>query len=71
MIVRLVMFALGFALGICALGPLMQGLFVYTHGSVEAQLSIFAAVGLVIVSAVLLITYRFLESRSPITIRRY
>lgn len=71
MIVRAIILSLGMAIGICSIGPLTQGLFYSPHGSAEAYSAIYAAVGLMIVSAALLCVFIRLESRSPIVTARY
>jgi hypothetical protein len=66
MIIRAIILSLGLAIGITSIGPLAQGLVYSVPGSFGAQIAIYGAVGMMVVSAVLLITYLFLDSRRPI-----
>lgn len=72
LLIRLITFAFAVALGIVSLVRFSQGLLFLPHGSEAAQITIYWAVGCLVISAVLFILLRYLESRSPIaTPRRF
>ena len=70
MVVRALILSFGLAFGISSIGPLAHGLWYAEHGSFAAQVAIYSALGLMLVSASLLFTFRHLESRRPVVTLR-